>query len=85
MRSGACGINLHCATDVILVEPSLNEGLEDQAIGRVHRMGQRQEGDVYVHHLVLLGTIEERIMRTRGVLSSTAGRLGRNTLIQLLS
>ena len=85
MRSGACGINLHCATDVILVEPSLNEGLEDQAIGRVHRMGQRQEGDVYVHHLVLLGTIEERIMRARGVLSSTAGRLGRNTLVQLLS
>ena len=44
---------------------------EDQAIGRVHRMGQRQEGDVYVHHWCCC-TIEERIMRARGALSSTA-------------
>lgn len=34
------GINLTAANHVLLMEPAFNPGLEDQAIGRAHRMGQ---------------------------------------------
>lgn len=36
---GANGLNLVEATDVILVEPLLNGGVEAQAISRVYRIG----------------------------------------------
>ena len=87
MRSGACGINLNNATDVVLVEPAVNEALEDQAIGRVNRMGQLL--DVHVHRLVLQNTIEEKIVRIRrreGFVGNLKrdGRLNRNVLTHLL-
>ena len=40
MRSGAVGINLMAANHVFLMEPAFNPALEDQAVGRAHRMGQ---------------------------------------------
>ena len=40
MRSGAVGINLTAANHVFLMEPAFNTALEDQAVGRAHRMGQ---------------------------------------------
>ena len=40
MRSGAVGINLTAANHVFLMEPAFNPALEDQAVGRAHRMGQ---------------------------------------------
>jgi hypothetical protein len=61
MRAGAVGINLTQANHVIILDPCLNEALELQAIGRVHRMGQRRE--VHIHRLVMEGTIESRIVR----------------------
>lgn len=86
MRSGACGINLNNATDVVLVEPAVNEALEDQAIGRVNRMGQLL--DVHVHRLVMRSTIEEKIVRIRrreGFVGNLKkdGRLNRNVLTHL--
>lgn len=87
MRSGACGINLTTATDVILVEPAVNEGLEDQAVGRLHRIGQTS--DVHVHKLILRSTIEEKILRIRrregfvGHLKKDC-RLSRSMLLNLL-
>jgi SNF2 family DNA or RNA helicase len=34
------GINLTQANHVFMMEPLLNPALEEQAVGRVHRMGQ---------------------------------------------
>ncbi len=41
-RSGAVGINLTAANHVFLLEPALNPALEEQAIGRAWRMGQKR-------------------------------------------
>ena len=61
IKSGACGINLTQANHVFLVEPCINPALEKQAIGRVHRMGQKRT--VQVFKLVLKGTVDENMMK----------------------
>ncbi|KAG1714827.1 E3 ubiquitin-protein ligase SHPRH [Nymphon striatum] len=59
INSGAKGLNLINATHVILVEPILNPGVEKQAIGRVHRIGQTRE--TFVHKFFVKSTIEQNI------------------------
>ncbi|KAK5671522.1 hypothetical protein QVD99_002226 [Batrachochytrium dendrobatidis] len=59
-KCGAAGINLTCANFVILVDPWWNPMMEEQAIGRVHRIGQRNP--VHVVRLVMKDTIEEKVM-----------------------
>ena len=46
---GSSGLNLTFASQVVLLEPSLDVGMEAQAAGRVHRLGQTSE--VTVHRL----------------------------------
>ena len=61
IRSGACGINLTQANNVFLMEPCINPALERQAIGRVHRMGQKRV--VKVWRMVMRDSIEEKIIK----------------------
>jgi len=61
MRAGAVGINLTQANHVFLMEPCLNRALELQAIGRVHRLGQKSE--VQVTHFVVKDTVEARLVQ----------------------
>jgi len=61
MRSGACGINLTQANRVFLMEPSFNPALEKQAIGRVHRLGQKRK--VEIIRLIVKGSVETRIIK----------------------
>lgn len=57
--SGAVGLNLQCANYVFLFDRWWNPAVEDQAINRAHRVGQRQP--VFVSRFLVPGTIEERI------------------------
>lgn len=54
------GINLTQANRVFLMEPSFNPAVEAQAIGRVHRLGQKR--NVEVIRLVMKDSVETRIL-----------------------
>lgn len=60
LRAGGVGLNLTAASHVILVDPWWNPAVEEQAIDRVHRIGQKKK--VTVSRLVVRGTIEENIL-----------------------
>ncbi|MCD8482466.1 MAG: SWF/SNF helicase family protein [Verrucomicrobia bacterium] len=59
LKAGGTGITLNQATTVFLLDPWWNPAAEQQAMDRVHRMGQKQRVSVY--RLIAKGTIEERI------------------------
>lgn len=54
------GINLTQANRVFLMEPSFNPALKAQAIGRVHRLGQKR--NVEIVRFVMKDSVESRIL-----------------------
>ncbi len=64
LKAGGAGLNLTAADHVFLVDPWWNPAVEDQAADRAHRIGQ--ERPVFVHRLVAMGTVEERILALQG-------------------
>ncbi|POM77170.1 DNA repair protein RAD5, SWI/SNF-related matrix-associated actin-dependent regulator of chromatin, p [Phytophthora palmivora] len=61
LKAGGVGLNLTCASVVILLDPWWNPGVEEQAIDRVHRLGQTQ--DVIVKRYVVNDTVEDMILQ----------------------
>ena len=61
LRAGGVGLNLTCAKRVFMMDPWWSFAVEAQAIDRVHRMGQ--ESEVKVTRFVVLGSIEEKMLR----------------------
>ena len=59
LAAGGCGLNLTVANHVFIVDPWWNPAVEDQAIERVHRIGQKK--DVFVTRFLMLNSIEERM------------------------
>ena len=59
LKAGGTGLNLTAADTVIHYDPWWNPAVEDQATDRAHRIGQDKA--VFVHKLVTLGTIEEKM------------------------
>jgi superfamily II DNA or RNA helicase len=70
LKAGGTGLNLTAADTVILYDPWWNPAVETQAIDRSHRIGQ--DKPVFVHRLVTLKTIEEKMLelqRRKGALA----------------
>ena len=62
LKAGGQGLNLTCFSKVILMEPHYNPSVEEQAIGRVMRMGQKH-ASVEVVRLVTKKTVEMDILK----------------------
>jgi superfamily II DNA or RNA helicase len=60
LKAGGFGLNLTAADYVVIADPWWNPAVEDQAMGRAHRIGQQRP--VTVYRLVTAGSIEERIV-----------------------
>ncbi|RKP08830.1 SNF2 family N-terminal domain-containing protein [Thamnocephalis sphaerospora] len=57
---GSTGLNLICASRVILLDVWWNPAIEEQAIDRVHRIGQKRP--VHVTKITVADTVEKRIV-----------------------
>jgi len=60
LKAGNAGLNLTCASQVIMMDPFWNPFIEEQAIDRAHRIGQRRP--VQVHRILVPDTVEDRII-----------------------
>ncbi|KAF8557658.1 hypothetical protein OG21DRAFT_1482121 [Imleria badia] len=60
LKAGGVGLNLTCANHVFMMDCWWNAAIENQAIDRVHRIGQ--ERTVYVKHFIIENTIEGNIL-----------------------
>ena len=61
LKAGGLGLNLTAANYVILLDPWWNPAIENQAMDRAHRLGQKR--NVTVIRLIARHTIEEKILR----------------------
>jgi SNF2 family DNA or RNA helicase len=59
LKAGGAGLNLTAASYVVLFDPWWNPAVENQAIDRTHRIGQKQQVNAY--RLLIRGSIEEKI------------------------
>jgi len=62
--SGAAGLNLQVASVAVLLEPSLQPGIEQQAVGRICRIGQDKPAKCI--RLVVKDSIEPNILQWQG-------------------
>lgn len=60
LKSGGQGLNLTCASQVVLFDPWWNPAVEHQAMERVHRIGQIK--DVNAYRFIIQNTVEEKIV-----------------------
>ncbi|GLC34103.1 hypothetical protein PLESTB_000837700 [Pleodorina starrii] len=60
LKAGGVGMNLTAASHVHMLDPWWNPSVEEQAMDRVHRLGQTR--DVEVFRYVAADTIEERML-----------------------
>lgn len=78
LKAASLGLNLNCASRVILTDPWWNAAIEDQAIDRCHRIGQTRE--VKVVRLLIRDTVENRIRnlqeRKKAVVAAALGKTG---------
>ncbi len=61
LKTGGVGLNLTAADTVYIFEPWWNRAEEEQAIGRLHRIGQKSK--VMTFSIIAAGTIEDKICR----------------------
>ncbi|HEY7069562.1 MAG TPA: DEAD/DEAH box helicase, partial [Acidimicrobiales bacterium] len=59
IQAGGVGLNIQAASVVVLTEPQWKPSIEDQAVARLHRMGQVRP--VHVHRLLAEGSVDQRM------------------------
>uniref|UniRef100_A0ACD5UJU7 Uncharacterized protein n=1 Tax=Avena sativa TaxID=4498 RepID=A0ACD5UJU7_AVESA len=78
LKAAGAGVNLTAASTVYLFDPWWNPGVEEQAMDRVHRIGQTRP--VKAVRLIVKGSIEERVLelqeRKKRLISGAFGRNG---------
>jgi len=60
LKAGGTGLNLTSADTVIHYDPWWNPAAQAQATDRAHRIGQTRP--VFVHQLIVAGSVEERML-----------------------
>jgi superfamily II DNA or RNA helicase len=73
LKAGGVGLNLTAAQYVFILDPWWNPAAEQQAIGRAHRIGQKQT--VFSYKFISRGTIEEKILELQQRKQELAGDL----------
>ena len=63
LQAGSVGLNLVVANNIFMMDPWWNPAVEDQAIERVHRIGQTR--NVQVVRFICQETVEERMLETQ--------------------
>ncbi|KAF2158098.1 hypothetical protein K461DRAFT_290349 [Myriangium duriaei CBS 260.36] len=66
-KAGGQGLNMQDANRVIIIDYGWNPSLEEQAVGRAYRLGQKK--DVFVYRFIAAGTFEDKLYNT-GVFKS---------------
>lgn len=61
LKAGGVGLNLTAAEYVYLVDPWWNPAVEQQAIDRTHRIGQKN--NIFAYKMICKGTVEEKIIQ----------------------
>lgn len=63
LKAGGVGINLTAASNVFLLDPWWNPAVEEQAIMRIHRIGQTKQ--VSIKRFIVKDTVEERMLQVQ--------------------
>jgi len=63
LRAGGVGLNLTAAQRVYLMDPYWNPAVENQAVDRIHRLGQKKP--VTTIKLIVENTIEARLLEVQ--------------------
>ncbi|XP_038894922.1 DNA repair protein RAD5A [Benincasa hispida] len=59
LKAGGVGINLTAASNAFVLDPWWNPAVEEQAVMRIHRIGQTKS--VKIKRFIVKGTVEERM------------------------
>jgi superfamily II DNA or RNA helicase len=71
LKAGGTGLNLTAAGYVFILDPWWNPAVEQQAISRAHRIGQKK--NVFSYKFISSGTVEEKILKLQHRKSQLAG------------
>ncbi len=63
LKAGGVGLNLTAADHVFIFDPWWNDAIENQAISRAHRIGQKK--NVFAKRYVVSESIEEKILKLK--------------------
>lgn len=73
LMAGSVGLNLVAANNVILVDPWWNPAIEEQAVERLHRIGQKK--DVNIYKMITINSVEERMLEVQERKKDLRGKL----------